>query len=175
MAAHGVNMEPLFSPRNIEEFWIRVRLGMPDECWEWTDHRVAKYGQYWCRDSQKKVRAHRFSVELSTGTRIKPGLVVRHSCDNPICVNPRHLIVGTQAENMRDMAERGRRKGIPNPYPGERSPNAKLTMEQVREIRSKHLAGSTRKELEDEYGLTRTLVANVVTHATYREKEPHGS
>lgn len=85
------------------------------------------------------VKAHRVAYELANGPIPKGdgphGTVVMHSCDNPLCCNPAHLSIGTQADNLRDMAEKGRRKG-------EKSPHAKLTEEQALYI--KHSSRSAR-------------------------------
>jgi hypothetical protein len=74
------------------------------------------------------MRAHRFAV-LMSGREIPAGMMVRHSCDNPSCVNPAHLTVGTALDNKRDSIDRGRHTR------GERHYKAKLTPGQVREIR----------------------------------------
>lgn len=82
--------------------------GLSDtECWNWTKYRSrAEYGVVW--HNGKHVFAHRVAYELANGTKILEGLVVRHKCDNPPCVNPAHLETGTPADNVQDMMERGR-------------------------------------------------------------------
>lgn len=89
-----------------EQFWERVPVAGPDQCWEWMG---AKTG----RDGYGRVggqRAHRVSWEIANGRPIPEGLIVLHSCDNPPCVNPRHLSVGTNTDNMRDASAKGRLK-----------------------------------------------------------------
>lgn len=101
----------------------------PSGCWEWRRCRqIDGYGTV--RHGQKTYLAHRLSWELHRGTN--PGrLYVLHKCDNPACVNPAHLFLGTQTDNMRDMKRKGRgalRKG-------ERHPRAKFTEREILEIR----------------------------------------
>jgi hypothetical protein len=90
--------------KDSQRFWLRVTIGLPDECWEWQGSRRGdNYGQVYV--AHKHRAAHRFSFFLAH--RYYPP-VVRHKCDNRVCVNPHHLEGGTQTENMRDVVERGR-------------------------------------------------------------------
>jgi hypothetical protein len=91
-----------------QRFWPRVRKSTG--CWEWTGGRYKSggYGQF--KASVGQVRAHRFSWELHNGP-IPDGMWVLHRCDNPPCVRPEHLYLGTVRENVRDMIERGRGAG----------------------------------------------------------------
>lgn len=87
-------------------FWSRVAKGTG--CWEWQGARVGRgYGHL--RFGQKYTYAHRVAWELTNG-RIPSGLVVCHRCDNPPCCRPEHLFIGTQAENLQDMAAKRRRQ-----------------------------------------------------------------
>ena len=90
--------------KDSQRFWLRVTIGLPDECWEWQGSRRGdSYGQVYV--AHKHRAAHRFSFFLAH-CYYPP--VVRHKCDNRVCVNPHHLEGGTQTENMRDVVERGR-------------------------------------------------------------------
>lgn len=93
------------SPRTAEERFLS-KVDRSGDCWIWTGTR-ASTGYGVLVDNKKRIFAHRFSYELAKGP-IPAGLVIRHTCDNPPCVNPAHLLTGTQADNARDMAERGR-------------------------------------------------------------------
>lgn len=143
-------------------------------CWLWTGSlRGTKTHRYGCiRYRGKSEGAHRASYMEFNG-EIPPGLNVLHRCDVPRCVNPEHLFVGTDSENMQDMTSKGR-----HPYRlGETHPNSKLTDDQVRMIReSKQSHG----QLAAAFGVTRATIKNVRngrthTHIKLGEKfaDPH--
>lgn len=87
-------------------FWTKVNVsGGPEACWPWIAGRFASgYGAF--KRGDKIVRAHRVAYELYRGP-VADGMHVLHSCDNPVCCNPRHLRVGTHGDNMRDRQARG--------------------------------------------------------------------
>lgn len=120
-----------------ERFWHYVEKGSPDECWRWKAHIDARgYGKF-----QMHGRTHpaaRAAYILTRGP-IPKGQVVRHKCDNGACVNPAHLELGTQRDNVRDMIERGR--GNWRAPKGEERHNAILTEDNVREIRASNERG----------------------------------
>jgi hypothetical protein len=89
-----------------ERFWAKVQCGSNDECWPWLGC-VDKdgYGVSW---THKKRPAHQVAWEIETGQLWPKGLQSRHTCDNPPCVNPQHIIPGTISENTLDQVERGK-------------------------------------------------------------------
>lgn len=135
---------------DIDEFWRQVRIGRLNECWPWLGKTMNNrdYGVF------KNRLAHRFAYEVTSLTPIKLDLCVCHNCDNPTCVNPFHLWQGTQAENLKDMWQKGR--GVTNGgRRGEECNKAKLTQQQVIEIR--HSPESSRS-LGRRYGVSKTAI-----------------
>ena len=102
-----------------ERFWRNVAKGEKDECWYWlAKSKVSGYGAISIGGrGGKKILAHRLSWELHNGQipghKDYHGMVVMHSCDNRLCVNPNHLSLGRQIDNVRDMDAKGRRKTSP--------------------------------------------------------------
>lgn len=95
-------------PKLLRRFSAKVWV-QGDGCWEWAAARInTGYGVI--NVGGRVLLAHRVSHELFIGP-VPAGAEVRHSCDNPPCVNPQHLSLGSHADNMRDMAERGRARG----------------------------------------------------------------
>lgn len=125
-----------------ERFWSKVNRRGPDECWEWTaKHRNSGYGVISVGGRGGRMwLAHRYSWYLTNGPIPKMkgahGAVVRHKCDNRLCVNPAHLEIGTQADNVRDMDRRGGR--VNKPPRGSRHGNAKFTEDDVLYMRASH-------------------------------------
>lgn len=91
----------------MKRFWDKVDKKGPDDCWEWTACTRRGHGGFWL--DGRLVGAHRFAWEQVNGP-IPSGLHVRHSCDNPPCVNINHLRLGTHQDNMADTVIRKRRK-----------------------------------------------------------------
>ena len=147
------------NPKTIERFWHKVRKGRG--CWEWTGSKRHKgYGAFvWClRGDIVQGRAHRFSWELHYGL-IPKGLCVLHHCDNPACVRPNHLFLGTKADNNKDMFRKKRnvaggtysRKGYER---GEAHHAAKLNTDKIKQMRRDRAAGAPYSSLATKYRIS---------------------
>lgn len=148
-----------------ERFWEKVNKlgpvlpGMWDRCWVWTGSVRCKFGYGAIGYKRTSLLAHRVSWELANGP-IANELCVLHKCDNPACVNPEHLFLGTYADNKLDAKMKGRHR-----WPvlrGERSPNHKLTWEIVNEIRRRCASGERQISVATSLGLTRQSVSKIV-------------
>jgi len=93
----------------LEKFETRYKINEVTGCWEWTSYGRSNYGfiTIVLNGKPKSLQAHRISYELFVGP-IPEGLLVRHTCDNPPCVNPEHLLTGTTTDNAQDCISRGR-------------------------------------------------------------------
>jgi hypothetical protein len=106
---------------------------------------------------------HRLSAHAFLGFDLRSCLFVCHKCDNPPCFNPNHLFVGTNADNLRDMASKGRWDG-PR---GEQKPNAKVIEHQVRRIRLMHSLGTPPKIIAPLFGIHPVTVQYILTRRTW--------
>lgn len=168
-----------YEMESAERFWAKV--GKTDGCWEWAGALIKSrakqplfYGSLRCGKATKY--AHRISWEMHNGP-IPDGMFVLHRCDNPRCVRPEHLYVGTLSDNMRDRAARGRanlsrgdahhmRRGMAKS--GAEHARATLTEAQAAEIRAKHTGSrGDHTRLAVEYRTNRHTIAKVVAGRSY--------
>lgn len=127
-----------------------------DGCWYWTAQMDTNgYGVLGHGGSSCK-KAHRVSYELHKGP-IPKGMLVCHSCDNPLCVNPDHLWLGTPSDNMRDMAAKGRSRNSV----GSNNPRATLTEDTVREIKAHLKLGIGATELSRRLNISASKIAAI--------------
>lgn len=157
-------------------FWRFVdKLSSPNGCWLWLGHLDKRgYGSF--TPSRIPIRAHRFAYELVYGS-IPKGILVCHNCpngDNPSCVNPAHLFLGTQKDNIQDALSKGVKIGwhktgivpIINHARGEDCGTSKLSESDVRIIRS--LATSmTQKKLAQRFGVRPSAICKVIRRKTW--------
>jgi hypothetical protein len=133
-------------------FWSKVDKKRDDECWNWTGAlKKEGYGMFNC--AGKTRHSHRISLVLFLGRELT-GCVL-HSCDNRRCVNPNHLREGTLAENSAEMVAKGRQKH------GSLCSWSKLTEDQVRQIKTRLLAGEVGASLAREFGVDKNLIYRI--------------
>lgn len=146
----------------VDRFWSRVRIG--DRCWEWSGFRLPgkwKYGRM--KVNNRHVLAHRLSWLINRGP-IPPGQYVLHKCDNPPCVRPSHLYLGSQKQNARDRDSRGRTGDTK----GTKNPAAKLTERDVLAIRARHDAGESKSALARSFGVSWRAIDFVISGHHWR-------
>ena len=156
-------MKPLFdmnpTPERIARFMAKVDKRGEDQCWPWlgggNEHG---YGVFW--NGERLEKAPRFSFRAFV-TVLARTQVCRHTCDNPACVNPAHLVAGTTQDNVNDMWSRKRatvqlRRGVSQTQ-------AKLDDSAAAEIRAKWAAGGVKqRELAAEFGVSQRMIWNVI-------------
>lgn len=144
----------------IDRFWSRVDKS--GDCWVWTA-ATTNGGYGVIRDTGRNgkiIRAHRLSWELHNGP-IPAGIEVCHRCDNPPCVNPAHLFLGTHQDNVTDTVNKGRASG--GGPRGSLHHQAKLTEAQVLDIRAVYAAGAaSQRQLARKYNVDRGTIQHIV-------------
>ena len=147
---------------DLARFFKLVDIGERHECWEWLGNTPGgRHGHFSIK--AKSVKAHRWIYELCVGP-IPDGIVIRHKCDNPKCVNPLHLTAGTPKDNTADMFERGR---APDRR-GEKHPLAKIDADAVRAIRAHSAMGMTQKALAEQFGISNQHIGKIVRRENWR-------
>jgi hypothetical protein len=148
--------------RRIIQFWKKVQK--TDTCWIWIGAVASgRYGMY------NGMGAHKFAYQVTTGTTVPDGFVVMHMCDNPICVNPSHLKIGTPKDNSIDMRDKGRNAVFLGEYHG----SSKLKEEDVLYIRANYVKGNrwkpgNSKELATKFGIHRSHVYAIANNKQWQ-------
>ena len=142
-----------------------------ENCWIWTGGKTSNGGYGMIRNEDgrggRHLRAHRVAYELFVAP-IPEGMCVLHRCDNPGCVNPDHLFLGTDADNAADSVAKGRQAQ------GERNGSAKLTQRQVQEIREQYRRGSAEfgcYGLGRQYGVDHSAIFAIVKGRNWKPKQ----
>lgn len=152
-------------PQNPPEirFFKFVDKNTNKDCWIWIGNRRGNYGAFSIGSrSLGNVLAHRFSWSMHNNKEIPKGMVVMHSCDNPLCVNPSHLSIGTYMENTHDMLKKGRHTYIA--HVGEKNGKSVLNEKIVREIRQSNM---NHAELGRFYGVATSTIRGVRSGRTW--------
>lgn len=153
-----------------DRFWSKVQRGNKTACWHWLGaKKPSGYGNV--RRNKIYTSAHRVSWELTFGP-IPKGMQVQHSCDNPSCCNPNHLMLGTVVSNYVDMVRKGRGNSThKNRLFGTRNLNHKLSTAEVEEIRAAYKPGLVKQsELAAQYRVSQRTISII----TRREGRNHG-
>lgn len=153
----------IITPRDIRRFWSKVKVGKPNQCWNFTGSFDGHgYGQFSIGGRKGvKISAHKFSFILFTGV-IPDGKDVCHDCDNPACVNPFHLWEGTRKQNLQDMVQKNRSNF------GSRNWNSKLTETQVKIMRSQYDGkwGSITR-LARKFGVAQSVASTIINQKSW--------
>lgn len=147
----------ILSEKERKRFWDKVKVAAENDCWEWIGGRHERgYGMMTIR--HKGVRSHRFSYLIHNGP-LPANSCVCHRCDNPPCVNPEHLFLGTHKENMEDRDGKGRNVN----KRGDDNGASVLTSDQVREIKRLRDTGEmTQRAVAKRYGVGQGTVSRIV-------------
>lgn len=149
-----------------ERFWNSVNK--TEDCWIWTGSRNGPngYGRVFAGQG-RYISATHVSWRLANGADVPEGMFVCHHCDNPPCVRPDHLFLGTPLENMRDMWAKGRGRGAFGL--AEESRHHKLTWPEVREIRRLYRQGFSYRELGEMFGTETSNIGRITREETWKE------
>ena len=133
----------------------KIQIGAEDDCWLWTGgYHKDGYGSL--RYDHKFFLAHRFVYGHIRGIELSSTQVVRHTCDNPPCCNPNHLILGTQRENVHDMIERKRNET------GEQKSCAKMKRDFLPVVFSLRASGHSHQAIADKFGVDKSIITRTL-------------
>lgn len=159
------------SPITVARFWSKVSVVSITKCWLWTGAiKSDGYGNFRVPELGRRMQqAHRVAYTLANGVWPPDDLVVRHKCDCRPCVNPRHLLIGTQRDNMQDMIARNRRTA-----PDQRGAlnyAAKLSADDVAKVREMFDLKMTNIAIAAQFGVTHAAISKIRTGAAWAPAE----
>jgi len=138
------------------------KIYQTDDCWEWTGNTDKDgYGKFWINSLRRNDMAHRISYQIFIG-EIPQGLWVLHKCDNPSCVNPEHLFVGTAKDNSADRDNKGR--GIS----GERVQTHKLIPSDIPVIKELYQKGFSQREIGEQFNCSQESISRLLLGKSWR-------
>ena len=151
--------------RMLSRFWSKVNK--TDGCWDWVAGKDKNgYGRFRIGGrGSSTTESHRVSWVISNGINVPSNIFACHSCDNPKCVRPSHLFLGTQKDNMLDMCSKHRSRK----QNGELNSHAKLTSKQVKEIREMYVPGIIKqKDIAKIFGISKEYVSAIIRFKTWK-------
>ena len=151
-----------------ERLLSHIKINAVTGCWEWQGSKRNGYGRMIVGSrtdgTRRSKSAHRVAYELYHG-EIPNGMEICHKCDNPCCVNPSHLFIGTRQDNIDDRERKGRNIT----FIGEEQPRAKLTKKSVKDARWERVhKGTSFQVLADRYGVSKKTIQNAVNGVTWK-------
>lgn len=151
-----------------ERVYSRTAINERSGCWEWLGSKHKGYGKLTVGSradgSRKSAFAHRVSYEIAFG-KIPDGMEVCHKCDNPSCINPDHLFLGTRQDNVLDRQRKGRNIN----HSGEEQTRAKLTKKAVKDARwERAYKGTSFSKLAEKYGVCKCTMQRAISGRTWR-------
>ncbi len=151
-----------------QRFWRYVQPA-GDGCWHWQGAvNESGYGVIGRAGRGKgQVKAHRLSYEIATGVHLRQDQLVCHHCDNPRCVNPAHLFIGTHRDNSHDCWSKGRASPPPRRQ-GSKNRSAKLDEGLIPEVFRLRSLGLTTYQIADVFGIGRSAICDVLKRKTWR-------
>jgi hypothetical protein len=160
-----MNTKQTYTESDINRFVIKVRK-QESGCWEWQAYRDRKgYGRFGL-NKNKNFQAHRFAYELWVGP-VPDKMCVCHHCDNPPCVNPEHLFLGTHADNLVDMFNKGRQPD----RSGENGGRSVLSKENVAQIRELYATGQySQRRLAESFGVSQWAVHSIIHYIHWKNQ-----
>lgn len=144
---------PLVMKTTYERFIEKIKI--VDECWEWISSSDGRYGFF--KFENLNYRSHRMSWMLHFG-EIPQGMLICHKCDNMICVNPDHLFLGTQKDNVRDCIKKSRM----NRPTGEKNNLSRFKESDIHEIRNLYLEGISSHEIAEKYSTSPSEICDIL-------------
>jgi hypothetical protein len=152
------NCNGKYKPKDIDRFINKINKG--NECWEWNGGKSKfGYGRFFILFglTEKTYYSHRIAYELYTNQLVPEGLCVCHKCDNPSCVNPKHLFIGTTQDNTKDKINKGRQ------IRGEKIGASSLSYSIINKIRKLYMTGKyTQKQLAIKFFTTQGNVGKII-------------